>query len=75
MAQAALESKPLKMIRNDRLLSVSDVEEITGFRRRVAQELMAETGQIIEIRGRRFVFESVFRDFLDNHIYSVDGDA
>lgn len=75
MGQAALESQPLKMIRNDRLLSVGDVEEITGFCRRVSQELMVETGQLIEIRGRRFVFESVFLDFLDNHKCSGDGDA
>ena len=68
METAALESPPLKMIGTDRLLSVNDVTEITGFSRKVSRELIEETGKAFEIRGRHFVFESVFLDYLQGKI-------
>ena len=57
-------SAPLKAIRDDRLLGIEDVMEITGMCQRVSSELMSETGAAFKLRNQKFVFESAFYDFL-----------
>jgi len=71
---AVQSAPPRKEIRNDRLLSLKDVEEITGMCSRVASELMNETGGAFMLRNQKFVFESAFYDFLREQI-ARGGDA
>ena len=64
---ATTSSPPRKEIRNDRLLGLKDIEEITGLCARVSSDLMDETGAFM-LSNKKFVFESSFYDFLRSKI-------
>ena len=71
---AAVQSTPpRKEIRNDRLLSLKDVEEITGMCSRVASELMNETGGALVLRNQNLVYEPAFSDLLRGQIAGGGG--